>query len=301
MAKPTLTSISPVSGPASGGDLVTLQGAFASRVAVRFGDAPAVIVSVRDEAGLAIAQVRTPAHAEAPVDVTLSNIDAAGKPVAGESITLAGAYRFLRPRIVREADLTRLIRSLLRELKRQVIENVSLSVAVDFDDAPLDGLDVTAIAKLPSLVLSGPRIKENRFYSTNTLEEEIVAGANGPEIRRRRPPFTVDLEFAITGASDRAVELLNMMTAVAAFLDRNRWLSMERDPASPTGGEVRWEMDASGELQTNLEGKDDVRAFTWGLVIRGFDVDEGLPLDIGKAVAEGGAELGVAPITGGVP
>jgi hypothetical protein len=129
----------------------------------------------------------------------------------------------------------------------------------------------------------------------------MVAGANGPEIRRRRPPFTVDLEFALTGASDRAVELLNMMTAVAAFLDRNRWLSMERDPANPTGGAVRWEMDASGELQTNFEGKDDVRAFTWGLVIRGFDVDEGLPLDIGKAVAEGGADLGVAPIARGVP
>ena len=301
MAKPTLTSISPASGPSSGGDLVTLQGAFASRIAVRFGDAPATVFSVRNEGGVSIAQVRTPAHAEAPVDVTLSNVDAAGNPVVGESIALAGAYRFLRPRIVREADLTRLIRALLRELKRQVIENVSLSVAVDFDDTPLDGLDVTAIAKLPSLVLSGPRIKENRFYSTNTLEEEIVAGANGPEIRRRRPPFTVDLEFALTGASDRAVELLNMMTAVAAFLDRNRWLSMERDPADPTGGAVRWEMDASGELQTNLEGKDDVRAFTWGLVIRGFDVDEGLPLDIGKAVAEGGADLGVAPIARGVP
>jgi hypothetical protein len=301
MAKPTLTSISPVSGPASGGDLVTLRGTFGARVAVRFGDSPATTVSARDEGGVSIAQVRTPAHTEELVDVTLSNVDGAGNAVVGESVTVAGAYRFLRPRIVREADLTRLIRTLLRELKRQVIENVSLSVAVDFDDTPLDGLDITAIAKLPSLVLSGPRIKENRFYSTNTLEEEIVAGPSGPEIRRRRPPFTVDLEFAITGASDRAVELLNMMTAVAGFLDRNRWLAMDRDPADATKGGVRWEMDASGELQTNLEGKDDVRAFTWGLVIRGFDVDEGLPLDIGKAVADGGAEIGVVPLVGGAP
>lgn len=301
MAKPTITSISPATGPASGGDLVTLRGTFGAGVAVRFGDSPAITVSVHDEGGASIAQVRTPAHAEALVDVTLSNVDDAGNAVVGESVTLAGAYRFLRPRIVREADLTRLIRTLLRELKRQVIENVSLSVAVDFDDTPLDGLDVTAIAKLPSLVLSGPRIKENRFYSTNTLEEEVAAGPSGPEIRRRRPPFTVDLEFAITGASDRAVELLNMMTAVASFLDRNRWLSMDRDPADPTKGAVRWEMDASGELQTSLEGKDDVRAFTWGLVIRGFDVDEGLPLDIGKAVADGGAEIGVVPLAGGAP
>jgi hypothetical protein len=29
-----------------------------------------------------------------------------------------------------------------------------------------------------------------------------------------------------------------------------------------------------------------VRAFTCGLVVRGFDVDEGLPLDRGKAVEE---------------
>jgi hypothetical protein len=299
MAKPTLTSVSPASGPASGGDLVTVRGTFGSRIAVRFGDALATVVSVRDEGDVSIAQVRTPTHAEALVDVTLSNVDAVGTPVVGESIALAGAYKFLRPRIVREAELTRLIRTLLRELKRQVMENVSLSVAVDFDDTPLDGLDVTAIAKLPSLILSGPRIKENRFYSSNTLEEEIVAGANGPEIRRRRPPFTVDLEFAITGASDRAVELLNMMTAVAAFVDRNRWLSMDRDPGEASKGAVRWEMDASGELQTNLEGKDDVRAFTWGLVIRGFDIDEGLALDIGKAVADGGADVGVIPIAGG--
>jgi hypothetical protein len=301
MATPTLVSVSPASGPTGGGDLVTLKGAFGARIAVRFGDDWATVVSVRDEAGVSIAYVRTPPHAEALVGVTLANVDASGAVVVGESVALVDAYRFVRPRIVAEADLTRLIRSLLRELKRQVIENVSLSVAIDFDDGPLDGLDVTAIAKLPSLVLSGPRIKENRFYSTNTLEEEMVSGANGPEIRRRRPPFTVDLEFAITGASDRAVELLNMMTAVAAFLDRNRWLSMDRDPSSTARGVARWEMDASGELQTNLEGKDDVRVFTWGLVIRGFDIDEGLPLDIGKAVAEGGAELGVAPMAGAPP
>ena len=63
------------------------------------------------------------------------------------------------PRIVQEADLPRLIRTLLRELKRQVIVNVSLSIAIDFDDTAFDGLDVVAIGKLPSLVLTGPRLR----------------------------------------------------------------------------------------------------------------------------------------------
>jgi len=30
-----------------------------------------------------------------------------------------------------------------------------------------------------------------------------------------------------------------------------------------------------------------------GFVVRGFDLDEGLPMDLGKAVAEGGAELSI--------
>ena len=294
MAIPTLLPPEPASGPTSGGDLVTLRGSgFASKVAVRFGSADAAVESVRQEGPQSIAVIRTPAHAEASVDIALQNLDAAGVLVPGELAVLSAAYRYLRARIVREADLTRLIRTLLRELKRQVIENVSLSVAVDFDDTPLDGLDVVAISKLPSLVLSGPRLRENRTLSTNELLEEAVVGPSGPELRRRRPPLTIDLEFGITGASDRAVELLNLIGATSTFLNTNRWLAMLRDPDAPDKGSVRWEMDPLGELHVNLEGKDDVRAFTWGLVIHGFDIDEGQLLDLGKAVSDAGAEVNV--------
>jgi hypothetical protein len=290
----TLVSIAPSIGPASGGDLVTLLGAgLGPSTEVHFGDAAATVVSLREEAGAAILQVRTPAHAEGAVDVTVANLDAAGAPVPGETAKFPNAYRYQRARIVREADLTRIVRALLRELKRQVLENVSLSVAADFDDTPLDGLDVTAIASLPSLVLTGPRLRENRFYSTNEAVEEVVAGPTGPELQRRRPPLTVDVAFTITGASDRAVELINLMAATATFLNRNRWLVLDRDPLDASAGTVRWEMDADGELRTDLDGKGDVRAFGWGLVIRGVDVDEGLPLDLARAVADGGADVGV--------
>ena len=301
MAIPTLLPPEPASGPSSGGDLVTLRGTgFASSVAVRFGTADAVVESVRQEGAESIAVVRTPPHAEATVDIALQNLDAGGATIPGELVVLAAAYRFLRPRIVQEADLTRLIRTLLRELKRQVIVNVSLSVAVDFDDTPFDGLDVVAISKLPSLVLTGPRLRENRALSTNEAHEEAVVGPSGPELRRRRPPLTVDLEFGITGASDRAIELLNLIGATSTFLNTNRWLTMLRDPDAPPKGSVRWEMDPLGELHVNLEGKDDVRAFTWGLVIRGFDIDEGQLLDLGKAVSDAGAEVQVEA-HGGAP
>ena len=298
MAVPTLTGIAPSSGPTAGGDVVRLTGTgFAPQVAVLFGEVAAQVLGVRDEAGVSVVDVRTPAHDEALVDVVLRNLDAEGQPVPGEDDALAGAYRFLRPRIVREADLTRLVRTLLRELKRQVLANVSMTVSVDYDDATVDGINVVAISTLPSLVLSGPRIAENRFFSTNEPHEDVVAGASGPELLRRRPPYTMDLAFTLTAASDRTVELLNLMAAVATFLNRNRWVRMPRDPADPEAGDVRWEMDPDGDFQTRLDGPDDVRVFTCGFVVRGFDIDEGLPLDIGKAVSD--PELETEPFVPG--
>jgi hypothetical protein len=301
MAMPILTALGPAAGPASGGDLVRLHGVgFAARVQVLFGGVAATVLNVREEGGESFADVRTPAHPPGAVDATLRNLDAEGAPVPGEEASLASAYRFERAPIVREADLTRVVRALLRELKRQVIENVSASVALDYDDTPSDGLNVVAIARLPSLVLSGPRLVENRFFSTNEPNEDTVAGPSGPELQRRRPPFTVDLGFTITAASDRTVELLNLLAATATFLNRNRWLVLDRDPADPTLGAVRWEMDPDGEVRTRLDGEGEVRVFTAGLVVRGFDVDEGLPAEVGKAVAGEGPDLGI-DVIGGAP
>lgn len=155
-----------------------------------------------------------------------------------------------RPAVARESDLTRAICQLLRELKRHVLANVSATIGVDYDDTTLDGLNVIAMAKVPSLVLSGPTLQPSR-----------------------KPPYTVDLVFTLTAASKRTVELFNLMAAVATFLNRNRWLELQRDPTDAARGTVRWELDADGEFRTQLAGKDDVRAFTCGFVVRGFDVD----------------------------
>jgi hypothetical protein len=74
------------------------------------------------------------------------------------------------------------------------------------------------------------------------------------------------------------------MAAVATFLNRNRWIELPRDPQLPALGRVRWELDAEGELRTDLESKNEVRGFSWGLVVRGFDVDEGQLASRSRAV-----------------
>jgi hypothetical protein len=296
---PTVSSIQPATGPSSGGDLVRLVGSgFADAVRVSFGGALAHVESLRRE-GADIVDVRTSPHAEGAVDIVLENVDASGMAIAGEGVLLAGGYRFVRANVAVEADLTRVVRQLLRELKRQVLPNVSTTVSVDYDDTTLDGMNVIALAKVPSLVLSGPTLRPNRFYAENEAHEEVVPGFSGPELLRRRPASTVDLVFTLTGTSERTVELLNMMAAVATFLNRNRWLEVLRDPNDLTKGTVRWELDADGEFRTQLAGRDDVRAFSCGLVLRGFDIDEGLPLERTQVLA-GAADIATSPTTGGV-
>lgn len=290
----SIADVQPRRGPTSGGDLVTVRATgVGSAVRAFFGATRAQVESVR-EAGYSVVVLKTPAHAPARVDVTLENLDAAGAPVAGERSTLADAYRFDRARLAREANLTRLVRALLRELKRQILDHVTLTVALDYGEDLFP--HETALAKLPALVLSGPRLRENRALSSNVLREEVVVGLGGPELRRRRPALTVDVELGLTGASDRATELLNLEAAVAAFFRATPWLVLDRDPDDLAAGTVRFELDAVGDLRTDLEGKDDVRAFSWGLAVRGFDLDDGLPLDLTRAVSGLGPSVTVGPL-----
>ncbi len=297
MASPIITTVVPTTGPTSGGDAVRLTGTgFGPRVAVEIGGRCQVVALRREADGTSVLDVRTPAHADAVVDVLLQNLDQADQPVANENTRLTSAYRFLRPRLAREADLTRLVRTLLRELKRQVIANVSLATSVDYDD----GLSVgVALASLPALVVTGPTVRENRIYGTNVPVVDAVVTPTGPELRRRRPAFTADLEFRLTGGSERTVELLTLMAAVATFLNRNRWIEMARDPEDSGAGMARWDLDMVGEFRTALDGPDDVRAFTCGFVVRGFDVDEGLPIDFTKTVVSPQLDTEALPTGGG--
>lgn len=295
-----IDAIEPRAGLTTGHELVSLRGTFPASVAVWFGDRRAQIESRGGGpvVGAEVIQVRTPPQVASLVDVSVLELDARGGAVAGSRAILPASFRFARVSLGVESDLTRLVRTLLRELKRQVLENTSLAVSVEYPEDPDAVLAKIAEAKLPSLVLSGPRLRENREYSTNELGEEVVVGLSGAELRRRRPPLTMDLEFGVTIASDRAAEMLNLQSALVRFVRANRWITMPRDAAAPDGAIVGWELDPVGELRPLVEGTDrtDLRAFAWAIVIRGFDLAEDQVLDVGRQVERGGEVL-VEPLS----
>jgi len=317
MATPTITSIAPNAGLTTGRAFVTLvgtnmrlppppppsgptSGILPVTVEVRFGDLRATKVSVRDDPANppdgTIVTCLSPPQAPGTVDVTLRNLDDDEAPIAGEEVTVAAAFTHQRTDLTRESELTRLVRTLLRALKAQVLENLSLTVHTDFDDTTGDQLHVAAVSKLPALVVVGPELDENRFYSQNELAEDGGGDAVGLPFTVRRVPYTVDLTFQLIGMSEHTVELLNLMRLCMTFLHKNKTIEMDRDATDPSQGRVAYEMDfvAGGQLKVESRpNESNVRHFAGTFVVRGFDLDE----PEGVIVDEGRTNQPVAAVT----
>ena len=146
MAIPSITSITPNTAPTGGGVLVEILGdgfqlpeppatggpttRLAPTMTVLVGGRAAFDVSVF--AADRLTCIVPPGNA-GPADVVVQNVDAAGVGIPAEQAIAVDAFLYLRPALTVEADLTRLVRTLLQELKRQVLENVVLTVHTDSD------------------------------------------------------------------------------------------------------------------------------------------------------------------------
>ncbi len=285
MPLPSILRVSPSSGPTSGSLLVEIVGAGFQLPTLEAGDGLAATSSVAVLVGPRPArEVRVlaadrltcivPAGDAGAVDVVVQNLDASGEPIPGEQAIAPDAFVYVRPSLTSEADLTRLVRTLLHELKRQVLDNVVLTVHTDFDENTGLELHLAQIARLPALILMGPELTEDRFFSLNQLPEV----ATGPgQFAQRRVPYTVDLGFAVIGVSDHTTELLNLLTTTQLFFHRNVYLELDRDPIDSEAGRVRYEMAIArdGALKvTGQPNESNVRSFSGRFVVRGFDLED---------------------------
>jgi len=305
MPTPSITSVTPISGPAAGRLLLELVGSGFQRhtvqaEAVGLGAVagPGVRVLIRDRAALKVRVLAddrltcvVPSGDPGPADIVVQNLDATGAPIPGELAIARDAFIYVRQSLAVEADLTRLVRALLQELKRQVLDNVVLTVHTDFEADAGAELHLATIARLPALVLTGPELAEDRFFSLNQ-PPELVTGPG--RFVQRRVPYTVDLGFTVIGVSDHTTELLNLMAATQLFVHRNPYLELDRDPADPHAGHVRYEMDIArdGDLRvTSQPNASNVRSFSGRIVVRGFDLEDlaGFP---DEAVISRGAVAG---------
>jgi hypothetical protein len=204
--------------------------------------------------------------------VTVKNLDVSGNPIAGESVSATTLLRAQRADLTIETDLTRLERTLIRELKRQVLENVLKTASVDYDGTPGGAFEVPDIATLPALALQGPQVIDNRFYDTE-LQLETDDGA-GSWVKRRTFK-TVNLTYRFVLMDTSQVRNMNLLALMLQFLQNNSYIEMLRVAGDLTKGTIQYEMNQMGEFTTFTGSSEaDIRGFSGSLVIRGFQVED---------------------------
>lgn len=292
MTVPTIINVTPNTGPTGGRRVIKITGSgfqlppsppltgkappVQPSVEVLFGDVRALETRVMATSLLHVVLPPSDfdlATGPGAVDVTVRNIDQSGVLVPGETVTRTDGFTYARPNLdtdeTTESTIARITREIIVRLRREIVDNVELTVHVDYDDAP-DGADITMLATMPGLVIVGPRIKENRFYSTN--ESRVAKDADG-DTYVQRPPYTVDLRFTIIGVDDSASRTLNLQQEVIQFFQRNKMFRMARVPG---GTEIlEWEMEHEETPSwAGATNNSSIHVFNGSFVIRGVDIDE---------------------------
>jgi len=236
MAVPTISAVTPPSGHTGGRNLVEITGTGfklwtipppgpgiepppTPTVEVLFGGEEGTEVAVISATRLLVRvpsspiPVATPAYGAGAVSIIVRNLDALGVPIPGETVTQPAAYTYDRVQLAAESDLQRLCRTLIQELKKQVITEVAISVHTDWDPDPADLENVVGLASLPGIAIFGPNLVPNRTYSKNGITYRPTVGV---ESNVRRSPGTDDVTFSITGVSEIKAEAINLPRCAAS-------------------------------------------------------------------------------------
>ena len=288
MAVPLIITVIPNAGITMGNSIVDIKtnnarlppdppptgktnGIVPETVQIFFGDQQATNVQVISR-GRVICRV--PINGEGTVSVKIKNLDDSGVVIPGEEFTKADAYTYTRPDLTVESDFTRVIRTLIQDLKRQVIANVAMTTHTDYDDETGDFRNIAEDSKMPGLILVGPDVVENRFHSINSFRQ--IDSPSGVKITRE--PYTIDLQFQIIGVAELTFQLMELMHATMQYFHRNKYLRVLCDATDPSLGFVRYEIDfveEGGEPNvTSRIGESNVRSFSGTMLIRGLDLED---------------------------
>lgn len=280
MAIPFVGNVSPAEGPPAGGTLVrVLGGNFripdepplipgpvpipGPTVDVTVGGAPALKVIVASAGKLYFQAPKRsfvdpsngkPLDGPFDEDIVITNLDNSGVPIGGETVTVTDGFTYRRVDLSSSTPsrVQALWRTLLRLWKSETIQNVVDSTHTDFDDTETDLLNITALAKLPAIILTGPDLIENRFFTQN---QDVAADQPNGDVFIFQKPRYVDLEFDVTLVTNHKGQLTNLIEIATIFLERNKFIYLD----CGAEGTLKLEMDfaqPNGDFQTRRITRD---------------------------------------------
>jgi hypothetical protein len=291
MTVPQIHTLTPPQGLASGRERVIIgcsnvrvptpppstepSGDYIPTASVTFDGVDADLVAVLSHTRILAV---TPAYEGHPntlpavVDVVIANLDDDGNPIGGESATLVEGFTFKRPDMTEVSALQWLSRQVLRDLRRNLIDNVALSSSPDWSDDP--ATSIAAIAKLPAILIEGPELTRNTFYAY----DDVRAAAFSDGVGLNAAPLCADVTWDIILLARRKVEALNICDAALRLFRRRPMFVFPTGPTDSTPIECRRYL---GDWRAVDRFDDQVFAFESTLRLEAllFDDAEGMPVD----------------------
>jgi len=298
MAAPTLTSITPSSGHPGGKEIVRIEGTNfelppAPPVTGYVGGSSPETVEVEidgemaDEVKVWTSELITclvPPYRGDPSALSASPglaVDVVIRNLTGpEEDTFAGAYTYARPSMARaDGPLRHVLRTLVRQLRREVLDYIAFGTHVDYDANTGDALDIVELAQNPALALFGPDISENKFRRTS--ESENSQDIPALTYTKSRVYRICDLRFDVTITARGMMELTHLMQEFLSFFRRNPLLEVNADTTDPSAGRYGFDMFLdSGPSRAGGANNDDVYTASASFVVVGVPIDSDEPTQV---------------------
>lgn len=215
------------------------------------------------------------------VDLLLRNL---GPPT--EEVTTTDAFTYKRTNLARPGGgiLNHVIKTLILEMRRQIIQNVVTATQVDYDDTTGDTLSIIAMAEVPGIAVFGPSLRENktrRYIEPNPENRDI----GSLSYTKYKQPFIYDLLFEATIiVQDSIAELIELCQEFMLFFRRNAYLAIDTDSTDPSIGITKLDMfltdGPSRQGSATEEGHHSATA-SFGILAIPIDEDEWLPIEYG--------------------
>jgi hypothetical protein len=317
MAVPTFISITPATADPGGGSMVDIVGTgFRTRaqsftIPVGHVDQPTVAVTFDGIAAEAVyvfsdvlLRVRVPDMRSDPsataatrkamadptlsrvsfpaVDVVITNIDDAGSPIGGETVTAAAVFTYVQPLIrAPEPDppFLQVLKKFLQLIKKQIVSNTAINTDTDYAD---EGATFTELADHPAIGLR-LSIARDVEYSHFDNEKYTVAHPTVPgAFQEWDASRTFMMLLPLTISSKSLGECMHMITELIDMVMATPWLIVPADlrfPLSVIGDHNHYPLELVSEpAQVGGANEANVKAFRATLRVRGIPVVRNDPL-----------------------
>lgn len=298
MAVPTITSISPATGPAAGGNIVEITGTNFKIPTLTYTVPATVLVptvsilingeTARNVGVISATRVRVlmPRYTGdprpvtySPVSIVLSNLDSLGAVILGETVTYSNCYTYETwiigaPRT--DPPVLTVYRYMVGALMREVCKHVSASTHVDFGD---EGTGVRIdLESLPNIGIRVSLGRDVEWVERDNYNEEIDNGDGTVSIYNGRRTLMMNLDLTLSAEGER--EAFFMVQAVTDFVTVNPLLNVPADSSLYPGVVNQYPVEIYKEaVQASNPGGADIVAYVIGLRVRGIETLPDWPIE----------------------